>query len=442
MKRIVIFLIGIVVAGAAIAQNIDDQRMNRDLEVARNILSTLIRTESGSTYGGGAIEASYVEGYGVIFTIPRYMVFFRGPGAMAGNVMHFSMPDLVDGQKIAEEVQIELKRAQKEMEHAQKEMEHAQQQIQEYRIEIQRGEGGEGNDKNQTIRREIIVEAPGTPAPPAPAGKSAVVVAPDAQGSTRVVVNSGTPSPMAEVDWEKVILTFLGDYADLIGQLQPDQRIMVRQEKPFENWGMWTGEDGAKPHAGITAEVKKSDITAYKTGKINQTEFNKRVSIKKTEPQKKVADLEMFSNIMSRFFSPDLSETFFTEGNPGYEVLDRFGVVFSLNTYSSYVESGQFYMPMKGKRVMVSPEERREKIEALYPQFLSDLRNFVIDYGRTIRSIPDDEKLVLKVKLTKCDGCAIPKSLEVNVPMSTLRQFDQQKLSRDKALAAIEIKEL
>jgi hypothetical protein len=66
----------------------------------------------------------------------------------------------------------------------------------------------------------------------------------------------------------------------------------------------------------------------------------------------------------------------------------------------------------------------------------------VIDYGRTIRSVPEGEKLLLKVKLTKCEGCKIPKSLELSVPMATLRQFDQQKLSREKAVAAIEIKEL
>jgi hypothetical protein len=58
MKRIVIFLIGIVASGTVIAQKIDDQRMNRDLEVARNILSTLIKTEAGGMFGGESIEAS------------------------------------------------------------------------------------------------------------------------------------------------------------------------------------------------------------------------------------------------------------------------------------------------------------------------------------------------------------------------------------------------
>jgi hypothetical protein len=452
MKRIVIFLIGIVASGTVIAQKIDDQRMNRDLEVARNILSTLIKTEAGGMFGGESIEASFVEGYGVIFTIPRHMVFFKGSGPMIGmdkNVIRITAPEGVDEQELQwhvqremEHAQKEVEKAQQEMEIAQEEMEHTQKELKEIRIEVRdAGEGKEGKDK--VVRKEVIVEVPDAPETPDTGKEMRVVVAPDAPGSRRMIVTTGAPFPAAEVDWEKVMLTFLGDYADLIGQLQPDQRIMVRQEKPFGDLpAIWVGEEGGEIPGGITAEVKKGDITAYKTGKINQEEFNKRVSIVKSEPQKKVADLEMFSSILSRFFSPDLSETFFTEGKPGYEVLDKFGVVFNLNTYSSYIESGQFYMPMQGKRVMVSPEERKEKIETLYPKFLTDLRNFVIDYGRTIRSVPEGEKLLLKVKLTKCEGCKIPKSLELSVPMSTLRQFDQQKLSREKAVAAIEIKEL
>jgi hypothetical protein len=134
-----------------------------------------------------------------------------------------------------------------------------------------------------------------------------------------------------------------------------------------------------------------------------------------------------------------MSKTFFTESTPSYEILDNFGVIFTIRTYSSYVEGDLYYIPGTGKE-KVSSAERKAIIEDLYPKFESDLKSFIIDYGRTIRSLGDDDMLLLKIGLTKCEECAIPKSIDVSVKMSVLKQFDQQKISREKALAAIEIK--
>ena len=73
-------------------------------------------------------------------------------------------------------------------------------------------------------------------------------------------------------------------------------------------------------------------------------------------------------------------------------------------------------------------------------KFENDIKNFLIDYGRTIRSIPDGNELILKIRLTRCEECKIPKSIEVSVKMSVLKQYDQQKITKEKALASIVIK--
>jgi hypothetical protein len=96
-------------------------------------------------------------------------------------------------------------------------------------------------------------------------------------------------------------------------------------------------------------------------------------------------------------------------------------------------------MPVLGKD-KVSSEERKTVIEELYPKFENDLKSFIIDYGRTIRSLEDDDVLLLKIGMTRCEECSIPKSIDVSIKLSVLKQFDQQKISKDKAMAAIEIK--
>jgi len=48
--------------------------MDRDLEVAENILATLSSNSSRSGYWGRSVSGTYVKGYGVIFTLPQNYV--------------------------------------------------------------------------------------------------------------------------------------------------------------------------------------------------------------------------------------------------------------------------------------------------------------------------------------------------------------------------------
>jgi len=48
------------------SQEFDDTRMDRDLEVAENILATLSSKGSRLGYWGRSVSGTYVKGYGVI----------------------------------------------------------------------------------------------------------------------------------------------------------------------------------------------------------------------------------------------------------------------------------------------------------------------------------------------------------------------------------------
>lgn len=187
-------------------------------------------------------------------------------------------------------------------------------------------------------------------------------------------------------------------------------------------------------------EAKKKDITDYKTGDIDFEEFKNRLSIKRNVPTSKVADLEIFASVFKQFFSKDLSKTYFTEGTPKYELLEGFGAIYAVRLYSSYQKSDKmYYMPTLEDKTVTS-EQRREIIVELYPQFVEDLKSFIIDYGRTIRSLEKDEMLMMKIQMTRCKGCDVPEEVEATVKMSVLQQYDQQKISREKAISQVNIK--
>ena len=453
MKRLTIILL-ILFSGSAIAQNIDEEKMNRDLEIAKNVLATMLKGDSDRHWGSGSISGSYVQGYGVIFTIPKHysMIHVKPPRAVVAPRVRVRTGGSDDATVIIEgDVKAYAEEAEK-LAKKQEELLKKQEELAKQQKELSESE----KEELAEAMAEIEFNA-----------QEIAEIAKEAE--EQVMLWQAEYSENVEASMEKTeqaIITFLADYADLIGQLKPTDNILVKQESPFDEdiliYGFSEGDDvwvdadvdvdaddsdatgiysGGKKMkgSGFSAEVSKKVVTEYKTGKIDFDTFRERVAIKRAAPARKSADLDMFANIFKQYYSPKMSTTFFTERSPAYEILDNFGVIYTISTYSSYVDGRYYSMPVLDKK-RVSSEERKEAIEELYPKFESDIKSFIIDYGRTIRSLEEDDMLLLKIKMTKCEDCTIPKSIDVSVKMSVLKQFDQQKISRDKAVASIEIK--
>lgn len=452
MKRLTIILL-ILISGSAVAQNIDEEKMNRDLEIAKNVLATILKGDSERYWGSGSISGSYVQGYGVIFTIPKHysMIHVRPPKAVVAPRVRIRTSGSEDATIIIEEdikayAEEAEKLAKKQEELAKKQEELAKQQKE--LSEEEKEELAEAMAEIEFNAQEIAE------------------IAKEAEEQALLWHTEYSENMEASMEkTEQAVITFLADYADLIGQLKPTDNILVKQESPFDQdiliYGFDEGDDvwvdanvdvdaddtdatsiypgGRKKGSGFSAEVSKKVVTDYKTGKIDFDTFREKVVIKRAAPERKSADLDMFANIFKQYYSPKMSTTFFTERTPNYEILDNFGVIYAINTYSSYVDGRYYSMPVLDRK-KVSSEERKEAIEELYPKFESDIKSFIIDYGRTIRSLQEDDMLLLKIKMTKCDDCTIPKTIDVSVKMNILKQFDQQKISREKALASIEIK--
>jgi len=93
MKKLIIVLIVPFLFSFKTGNELDEKRMNRDLEIAKNILATLIKSDSDSFFGGESIDASYIKDYGVVFTIPEHLVYFHS----GGNIIAIpEMPPIPD----------------------------------------------------------------------------------------------------------------------------------------------------------------------------------------------------------------------------------------------------------------------------------------------------------------------------------------------------------
>ncbi|MCC5931146.1 MAG: hypothetical protein JJU28_18000 [Cyclobacteriaceae bacterium] len=418
MKKIAMICIALVCISARPAKDIDRERMNRDLEVSKSILKTLLSAEGLS--GRIAVEASYVQGYGVIFTLPASRGVVRGFDnnvmvfpAEGSMIFHDTLPGWIESHHFATDTAM-------------------------YQFRTRRNDGAydkAARDADAEALRESIRE---TARVAADAARKAMDEARRAIERERGRGNLyGSAATMrTATDYEKIARTFFADYGDLIAQLKPEDKVVFRVEMQVSQPWM----DESANQGGFRAEVSRADISAFKQGSLSKEAFDERIIIN-NDRARRSNDLEVFGSIIHKFFGRELSNTFFVDRVPGYEWLEGYGAIYSIDTYSSYTRGRDFIFPTQGQKT-VDAAGRQELIESLYPKFREDIMDFVLDYGRTLKSLPEHEKLHLKIKITECKGCNVPAYLEIIADISDLRKFDQQKISRDKMRAALDIEEI
>lgn len=373
---------------------VDQGRMDRDIEVAENILSTLIKQQfEKRSFFPMEVTGEYREGYGVTFRLPYElngpMIWNIGGAATTGVT-------ILDGDSYTYSFSLPSGE----------------------QAELERIMGEDQRVKNETIR-----------------GASR----PRLANSRRVNVDS-----IREVSADKIIIAckeFLTNYGDLITQLPANEKIVITNRGEGER--IWYGAfmNTSKP-SYMSLEVTKADITSYKQGKLSKDQFDKKIKVVNTEIDDELQpDLELLTSIFNRLYRPDLSKTFFTEENIYYERMKDYGAIYYLQVYSSNQNdfNGRYVMPTVGLGDL-DQAARDKKVKELYPQFEKDIREDILEYGRTVKSLKPEESLIFNVKITKCDGCGIPSSLEISIKSSVLNDYSAGKLTKEAALGKMSIK--
>jgi hypothetical protein len=382
--------LAVLAAGGSTAQSkIDDARMDRDIEVAESALGTLLRQQFQKRYMFPMeVEGRYTAGFGVTFRLPGD---FFGP--MAFSVAPGHPDDVViwdgDGRNSFS-----------------------------YSITADDDDDDDEDDDNDPI----IVNK----------GRNRVTVKSKSvnRDSARQAYNTKLVAASKE---------FLADYADLIGQLQPDEHILITNRGEQER--MWVWGAAAPRRTYLSVDATRSDVTQYKQGKLTRDQFMARVRVVNTESTEELSpDLELLTSLFNRLYRRDLSKTYFTEENVYYERMKDFGAIYYMEVYSSNVEEGRRYSMPTVKLDNLSQEERDKKVMELYPRFEADLKDNIIEYGRTLKSLKDEEVLIFNVKVTKCTGCGIPSNLELTVKAQVLKDYHAGKLDKAAAVSRINVK--
>jgi hypothetical protein len=387
MKKMKFWVSGIMAlvmqSQVTFAQKIDDERMTRDIEVAENVLATLIKQEMGQqrTMFGLDIKGSYQPGYGVTFRLPgdfTMPIILTEARTSGGNTVVWQSTD-VQGGYVYSTREDEEGQSAKEKD--------------DYKLK----------EKSKEKKRHNM-------------------------DSVREAYN---------LKLIKAAKDFIVDYGDLLSQVGATERIIVSNRGDQNRWGYF--ENQKRTH--LSVEALKTDIVSFKQGKLSRDQVLDKIKVVNTESvNEKLPDMELLSSIFNRLYRPDLSKTYFTENLVYYEFLKDYGVIYYMQVYSSNERDYKRYSMPTVELDDVDKETRDKKVVELYPKFEKQLKENILEYGRTIKSLKDEEVLVFNVALTKCKGCAIPEHIELAIKASVLKDFGAGKIDQNAALAKFTLK--
>lgn len=377
----IVWILLMITSWAAAQSKIDSERMDRDLEIAENALSTIIKQQFDRKSIWLDVKATYTPGFGVTMRVPNDNV----------NWIFESSNKSVGG-------------------------------------------------------RAVI--AP-TPAGSYGVGSSATVVVVDGDRDQAKSKKQATLDSARVVYYSKLVQAskdFLADYGDLLSQLPPNEKILITNRGDGNRFYYY---DKSTKRQLVTIEATKGDISQLRQGKITRDQMLSKINVVNTESTGEVeTDLELLSSIMGRLYRSDLSKSFYTDENVYYERLKNFGVIYYMSAYSgvemdrapSDVSKGKIWRMPTQRLEGLNQEQRDKKVIELYPQFEKDLKDNIIEYGQTVKSLKDDEMVVFNVAITKCAGCGIPSFIEVSVKNSILKKVATGQTSKADALAAMSVK--
>lgn len=385
---------------AAFSQNIDTNRMNRDINIMENILSELFKAQISTSENGTVIvngrsyfnisstRGTYMPGFGIIFMVP------------SPNNFEYSVSS--GGRRTS------------------------------YSFYYDSDEGEEGLKVDQESITTRIEE-------------------------------------------------FLRDYGSTIGQLKNDERVMViyGSKSTYNSrtlaYRLSTSQSSASDKKEedlpiISVSAKVSDLNNYRSGKINADNFSNRLAVATSE-NKEYLDLKVMGNIFETALTDQAKESFQLSGRVDYMMLDNFGALYSLDVRYNDLRGAATLLRTLGtgrripynnvdtQRILFEQaqnnkgkeqseaddlEQRKKELEeniaTAYSNLVVNIKEYMIDYGRTLNSLNSDQFLLLSININGRQE-NIPGRLDVQIKKSVFDQLDKGSISREQALQKVVVTE-
>lgn len=402
----------------ASAQGGGNSKIMKEIEIAENILSSLLQQEMeatedviwvGASNRNSNVEGTYIDNFGALFTIggssSRFRSFSFGDGSFSSNY-NFDLNGVA---------KIKGRRP--------------------YVIQLD-SDGRKKKDKEEENPDEEVV----------------------------------TESFNSFEFFKKVSRDFFVDYGYLIKGVKPSEKVLIRYIQKSDiaivlnGWDQGQSENIEKVYGNnweeapgvYTAMVLKSDIDALQKGNLSEAQFEKKIAYTEGEADAsaETKDMKLINSIFSRLYKEDLSggSCIISRGTPRSEYIPELGLVVNMRMNTrcrswkrSFGNGLELFREGQNGVVILGGDDEDEQADKKeveqenpdehYPAFLATLKENIVEYGSIAKSLQSDEVLVFKVSFSGCRDCQlIPENISITATQSTLTAYRQGKLSLEKAV--------
>lgn len=267
-----------------------------------------------------------------------------------------------------------------------------------------------------------------------------------------------------EASLKKSSLEFLLNYGSLLSELKPNERIMLNvdytemhdlEKLKSSGQGVLYARTVSR-NAGkkrMSSSISYSDIEAFMDGDINQSAAEGKVDQKIADLDEEVApDAKIMAGILDDLFQTTLDGKLKRRGNTSFSYFEGFGIMFDMKMGTS-MRSSTVFIETAGVSILRKDEKEEEvdkeleeyykALEEEYPAFEALVKESILEYGRTLRSVKANEVVVVNIDLgTSFRKTKLPRSIQLMVPKSTITAYAKGNKTLEDAKSEIDIKKL
>ena len=299
------------------------------------------------------------------------------------------------------------------------------------------------------------------------------------RGGYSFYYNSDDDTQNGEVDQDAIvsrITEFLMNYGSTIGQLDNDDRIMViygattsgrRMNLSEVLTGQTVADQDEKESPVVSVSVSAKALKDYRRGDLTSDAMKDEIEIAASEG-KEYPDLKVMGNIYETALR-DNDGYFRMMGSVSYLMLDNFGAIFSFDVrYTTNREGilgflngnppgGRFMgqggqgQEMRGNprnepgapqpNSDIDQEELEENILKAYDTLRTNIKEYLVDYGRTLMSVDSQKHILTSLEISGIGVNSIPERVDFQIKKSVLEDLDKGRISREEAIKKVVVTE-
>lgn len=252
---------------------------------------------------------------------------------------------------------------------------------------------------------------------------------------------------------------FLTNYGSLLSELKSGEKLMLNIDYAARQKREESGSSSRPRFVSTPRSTKKrmqssisyKTLNDFSTGKINLQQAISAVETKMIDDaEKDMTDAKIMAGILDDLMQSSLDGKFRRRSRTNWTYFDGFGLMFNIQMGTQigggvvvYSQGGSGSRVINRSETDKEREDQLKEIEEAYPQFEEMLKENIVQYGRTLRSLGAGESVIVNVDFgSSFRDSKLPRSIRMIVPKSSIDAYAKGQKTLDQVKKEIDIKQL